>query len=364
MSISTIKKRKIKRKGTMVNLYSYKVPNIIIVGDKKIRKKVHNIEKNFNISLIFTDAENLLDTINSKTIAILVDEEKVKSKLKHFLIEILTEHIDLPVFFLSRTNRKPNFYVELYEKGLVGAINWPSESRVLHDLVIECLRPHPAAIGKTKGDEKLSKIIKSHLILSGNHKKVKVKVIDGFVFLEGSVKSLYDQHSVAKESAKVLGVKKVITKNMEVKSYKNITDKEIERKIKMYIGNILGDSKRSLTAKVKDKVVKIIGAAANHGDVFDIEKFAMKQIGVKRIIRKVKYRPSLVSKNVKRAKLLENRVKNIFSGVKYISIHIYGEYVEVSGTIKSNADRVLVESYLLQVLPVKRVVNKLFIGSS
>ena len=347
---------------TMLNLYSYHVPNVVIVGDKKIRGRSQKIEKRFNLELIFSSPDLLKDSINRKTIAIIVDEEEVRKKSKEYLESLLSKYKFLPIFFLSRSIKRSNFYTDLYGKGLQGVVNWPEESKVLHDFIIESLKPHPHAVGRSKADEKLSEVIKSHLVLQGGYKAIKVKVIEGFAFLEGSVKSLFDKKSIEVEASKVLGVKKTIVKNIKIQEFKSITDRELERKIKMYTENILGDRKKSISIKVRSKVVTIEGAIVSHRDVLDIEEFSMKQPGIKNITRLVEYSPKLVLKNIKKAKLVESKIKFLFDGVRYIAIKIYGDFAEVSGSVRMKEDRTLVEKYLLQTLAIKKVINKIFVA--
>jgi osmotically-inducible protein OsmY len=353
-----------KPKDSMVNLYSYKVPNIVIVGDKEIRRKIQNIESRFNISLIFSELDELEKHVNKKTIAIIVDEKKVTFKLKVYLEAVLDFYTQLPIFYLSRVFKRPSFYTSLYQKGLHGVVKWPKEASILHDLLIESLRPHPKAVGKTKGDKKLSDMVKSHLVLNGNYKAINVKVIEGFVFLTGKVKSIQDKEFIRLESSKVLGVKKVISKNIGIKAPKDMKTKDLERKIKMYIANVMGSLKRTISVKVADNAVILTGAASNHTYILDIENFINKQSGVQRVIKDIKYAPSLVSKNAKKAKLLELKIKSLFTGAKYISITIYGEIAEVSGTVLTLADRSLVERYILEMLAIRKVINKLFVSNN
>jgi osmotically-inducible protein OsmY len=353
-----------KPKNSMINLYSYKVPNIVIVGDKEIRLKIQNIESRFNILLIFSEVDELEKYVNKKTIAIIVDEKKIKFKLKLYLEALLEFYTLLPIFYLSRELKRPNFYASLYQQGLHGVIQWPKEANILHDLLIESLRPHPKAVGKSKGDEKLSDMVKSHLVLHGNYKAINVKVIEGFVFLEGKVKSLQDKEFIRLESSKVLGVKKVISKDIGIRAPKVLKEKDLERKIKMYIENVLGNLKRTISVKVENNSVVLSGAASTQTNILDIENFISKQAGVQKIIKNIKYAPSIVSKNTKKAKLLEVKIKSLFTGAKYISITIFGEFAEVSGTVKTLADRALVERYILEILAIKKVINKLFVSDN
>ena len=338
-----------------------KFPNIVVVGNADIRKKILSIEKKFALSLIFCGEEDYKKSINYNTIAIIVDEKEVTSKVKKFFKEFFVQYKFLPAFYLSRKQKSSNFYAELYGLGLQGAINWPKEAKVLAELLIEALKPHPKAIGNTKGDARLSKVIKSHLLLTGGPKSLKVKVIDGFVFLTGKVRSLSDKQLIHSECSRVLGVKKIILKDLKVSDSSNTTDKELERKIKMYMGNILGDKKRAVSIKVKNKIASLLGSVSNHDHVLSIEKFIMKQPGIQHIKREYKYLPSLVSKNTKKAKLIEEKVKKLFDGVKFISVTMYGDTAEISGTVKTHSDRILVEEYVLQSLPVRKLINKIFI---
>jgi osmotically-inducible protein OsmY len=364
MNVRVSRRKKIKKKPIkkMLNLYPSKMTNIVIVGDKEIKRHVGQMEKTFSLAIRFANPDEIDEFVNTRTIAVVVDEKKVGSKAKKYLKSLLTEYHLLPIFYLSRVIRPSSFYTSLYEQGLQGVINWPTEAKILQDLIIEAVEPSSRAIGKNKKDEKLLKTVKSHLLLSGSYKSIKVKVIEGFAFLEGSVQSLQDKKLLESDVGKVLGIKKAIVRRVKIKNTQKATDRELERKIKMYIGHILGDKKRSISIKAKNRVVTLVGATAHHADVLDIEDFAMRQPGVQEVIRNIKYSTAVMSKNVKKAKELESKIGNLFNGVKHIAITIHGEIAEVSGTVKIKADKSLVEKYLLQTLTVKKVVNKLFVS--
>jgi osmotically-inducible protein OsmY len=108
-------------------------------------------------------------------------------------------------------------------------------------------------------------------------------------------------------------------------------------------------------------MLTLSGAVSTHNDVLDIERFAMKQPGVQEIVKRITFDSKLASLNVKKAKLLEAKIHALFEGVKYFSISLYSEYAELSGTVNTYVDRDLVEEYVLQVLPLKKVINKLFV---
>ena len=344
-------------------LFTYKKPNIVIVGGQKIRRKFPDIEDHYNLELRFTQNPQLEKVLDSQTICIIVDEEMIKLTTKKELTRLLKSTPHLPIFYIARSFRSPQFYKDLYEKGLQGVLNWPADSKIFHDLIIESLKPQKGFKGKSKGDEKLAKQVKAHLILNLEKPKVDVYVIKGNVFLVGKVKSLYEKEMIRSESIKVLGVRNVLTEHLLVKKRTDITDRELERKLKMYIGNVAKRGKKALSVKVKDKVVTLIGSATSLSHLLSIEEFAMKQPGVVKVKRQISLSPTESRQNTKKAKALEKKIKNIFSGVKYISVRIFGHYVEVSGTVKFKEDKNLVEKFVLQSLPVTRVINKLYVAA-
>lgn len=343
-------------------MYSYKSPNIVVLGKRNIQKTMMEFKDKYNLEFKFTSFDNLSEKINKNTVSIIIDENEIGEKPREFIESLLRKFKLLPIFYLSRSNQDAQFYKELYSKGLQGVIKWPSEAQVLFELLIESLKPHPNASGVCKADEMLSDMVKSHLMLIGDFEKIIVRVVDGNVFLSGRVRSLYEKRQLEFETSKVLGVKKIISNDLVVKKSKKISDKEIARKIKLYIGNTLGTQKRALGVRVKNKNVTLEGYVAEPKDILPIEEFAMKQASVQKISRNVNYRPSLVKRYTGKAKYLEGKIKNLFTGVKHVSIKLYGETAEVSGIVKAKALRSIVEKYLFQVLPVKKVINKIYIS--
>ncbi|MDA9189793.1 hypothetical protein N9O57_02310, partial [bacterium] len=236
----------------IANLDIYKTSNIIILGDGKIKRQLKGFEKFFKLRLIFSNKENLLEQINKKTIAVIVDESKIEKMPYIYLKIILQKFRHLPVYFLSIKKRNNHFHSGLYKLGLQGVINWPSEANILPELLLESLKPHPKAQGGTKSDQRLSNMIKSHLILFGPYKSISVSSISGFVFLSATVKTLWDKEKIKKEAEAILGVQKVITKDLKIRKQVKLTGKEIERNIKIYIGNLIGKKKKSIGVIVKN----------------------------------------------------------------------------------------------------------------
>jgi osmotically-inducible protein OsmY len=269
-----------------VNIYS--IPKVVVIGVKnKINNKI-DLDESFNVDFVFSDFNNVKQVIDHNSVAILVDENEIKSDIDLYLEKLLKNYQYLPIFYLAREKKRANFFKKLYEKGLHGVINWPDEAPILQQLLVESLKPHPKAIGESKGDRRLSDLVKSHINLFGNYHGIKVKVIDGFAFLEGVVKSLYDKRKMGDEVESVLGIKSAIIDNLKIRKFKNVTDQELERRIKMFIGHILAEEKRSMTVKVRDRVVYIKGSSKRQSDLLDIQEFAMKQQGVMSVKTDVK----------------------------------------------------------------------------
>jgi osmotically-inducible protein OsmY len=336
-------------------------PNLVIIGDEKILDDMKSLSDRFNVIFKMSAPKDLSKVINTKTIGVLVDEKQVKYRLKYFLNKLLRDYKLLPLFLISRSKKRTSFYNSLYDKGLQAVINWPQEKEIFTDILIESLKPQPRSEGMSKADAKLADLIKVHIGLHGNFNNINVKVIEGFAFISGIVKSLAEKDIIEKEASKVLGIKKAIVKNLKVRKTKKITDDEIERKLKMYAGNILGQEKKAISVKVNDKKVAILGAARCGEKIHHIEKFAKRQPGVLEVNRFVKIAPNTVKRNVKKAKVVEKKLKSLFNGVKFISVNIYGDFAEVSGTVKVKEHKNLVERYLMHMLPIRKVFNKLYV---
>lgn len=349
-----------RKKAKKLGLYTYSTPNIVLVSEQNIFERLKDIEDNYHLAFRLCGLHELEMAIDSDTVAIMLDEHVLKRDEENALLKILRKCKITPVYYLARSERNSNFYRHLYEKGLKGVFHWSRDANQLHSLIIESLKPHPKAVGVTKGDKKLSNMIKAHLNVLGRYKKVRVKVIEGFTFLEGRVKSLFERNRIEKEAFEILGVKKVISDNLEVKKDSSLTDKEIKRKLNLFISRNFKREKKTISVKVKKRHVTILGVVSEPGSIVDLEIYAKKLPGVQSVERQVTYEPMKAKANIQKAKVIERKIKSLFRGVKFISIKIYGDSAEVSGKVKVKADRKLIEDYLLQVLPVKSVVNRIY----
>lgn len=357
-ALSLYKNIKNKPKKKKLGLYVYSKPTILIVGQKEILKKISYIENEYNLKFQFTSLDEVRNDLSENVIAIIVDEKSFVKPSKGFISTLLSE-FNRPIYLLNREIQRSSYYKKMYSEGIKAIINWPKESQILHRLLVETLKPHPLAIGKTSSDKKLSKLVKSHILLRGDYPQINVTVIDSYVFLSGFVKTMYDSELITDSAEQVLGVKTVFSKDIKIRSSKKEIDKELEIKIKKYAFNILGDKRKTLSIKVNRGIVSILGTIDSYHDINMIEDFIKKQKSIKQIVRQVEYSSKRVSVNVKKVKELEFKVKNIFHGVKSVSLNLYGDFVEVSGYVSIKEDVKLVERYLLQSLPIQKVINKL-----
>lgn len=359
--LSSAQKR-VNNTNVSTNLFSFKRFNFVVVGSRRIKNKLEEIETQFNIEIKFCQVSELTENVDSKTLAIIVSEEAIRPQVKKYLTGILDNFGQVPTFFLSSSARKASFFQLLYEKGLAGAISWPMEGVVLHNLLIGTMKPQKNVVGKTKADLKLASMVKSQLILVNLGKGLRIKAFEGVVFIEGVVSTINIAESIKREIINVLGVRQVVAGKLKIRVSRKTSDKELERRIKIYISNVLEFDKKSLGVKVKNGVVTLIGAINSLQDLLTVESFIKRQKGVQVVDRRVKFHPQLVSRKATKAKKLEKKLKDLFSGVKYLRINIFGEFVEVSGTVKFPKTKSLIEDFLFQELAVKKVINKIFVS--
>ena len=99
-------KTKAKPNKKMLGLYTYTTPNIVVVGDKKLRSQMDTFEQNFNVDLVFVKPKHLPKVIGKQTIAVVIDEKKLGRKSKIYTETVLANYKMTPVFFLARKARK------------------------------------------------------------------------------------------------------------------------------------------------------------------------------------------------------------------------------------------------------------------
>ncbi len=344
--------------------YSYKKPNIVIVGDSSLKDKFEGIEKKYNLDLIFTDLRGLPGAVQGETVAIILDEMKVSNNFEKTINNFVKNFGLFPLYYLSRTKKEESFFISLYSRGFRGVFAWPREQDQLVDLIIETMKAKKSVLGKTTADKKLGTMINAHLKLLGHYGKVKIKIIDGFVFLKGKVKNIFQKEKLEIETSRIPGVKKIISKNITVENDLINSKTELERKINFYISKKFGDLKKTISVKVENRTATLLGQAKSQKEMLKIADFTKKQTGIDKVICEVSFAPKKVKATVNRAKVFEAKVKRLFEGAKFISISLLGDKVEVSGTVKHKADRKLIESFLLQMLPVKTVTNKLYVSDA
>jgi osmotically-inducible protein OsmY len=340
----------------------YNNPNIVILGGIDIFRKNQDIEGQFNIILMFTDPEGIKSIINKETIAVIVDEKVLGDNSGPYLLKNLKQYSLLPFIYIARTGKSDSFYQKLYAGGLQGVIDWQRNSEALGELIVEYLKPKPKANGVTRADKNLANVVKSQLNLKDSFSRIRVNVVQGMAFLRGTVRSLAEKRQINLIVSKVLGIRNSFVKNVNVDDGMNISDQELERSIKFHLADILGENKRAITIHVDNKVAWVQGVVEDENERHKLEKAIVQQPGIVKINMDVRVKATVTSKYVSLAKKVEQKVQNIFEGVKFVSISITGENAEVSGTVRAEGDRSLVEKYLLQVLPVKHIDNKLYMG--
>lgn len=367
-SVAIDKDKKIVKKkiepelAKVLDLQSHSKPNIIVVGKRDIMQEIGAMDKNLNLNFIFASKDNLEALLNKKTISVMIDEREVSTDI-HFISEVIQQFQLLPVFLLARDKHPDEFYQNLYAQGLQGVFDWPKEADDVTELLIEALKTHKNTVGKTRSDKRLAEMVKSHLLLKNPLRGIKVKVIEGFVFLEGKVKSLYEKEASLKEANKVLGVEKTITTDIKIVNITHTTEQEIERKVRIFIKNLMPEMNRTIKVQVSDDKAILKGSISNKRKMKKIVNFVSQQPGIMEVKNQVTISKKLAKRNLSKVKKVEDKVRSIFDGVKSISIRIYGERAEVTGIVAKNAQKHLVEKFVLQSLPVKNVLNKLSVTS-
>lgn len=351
--------KKSLKKMKAVKAYNKRLPNIVLIGSERLRKSLIEIEKKFSIIIKCTSFDDIEEVVDHLTISILIDENSIDKSPQKIISDISLKYSHITTLYLVRSKQRDSFYDKLYSAGVNAIVKWPTEKKIIAELVLESLKPHPKATGQSKSDEKLSKMIKAHILLNNGPKNIKVFTVDGFVFLTGKVKNLWQAHELKLVIGSVLGVKKIIAKDLVVVKSKKVTTKEIERNIKVFISHLLGKQKRSIGVTIKSSTATIKGSIPSKVSLDIIKKYIMKQPNINFIIDKSKVDDETAIKRSNTVKKLEQKVTLLFDGVKKLSIRFLGNTLEISGTVNESATKNLIEEYLIQKLPVNRTINKI-----
>lgn len=345
-----------------LNLFDYRVPTFIVVGERRWLNFTE-IERNYNVEFKYATRENVIAHLDNYVVGIIVLEKALERGVKiPFLTELLKQNKYKPVYYIVEKPVDNPTARELYKHGMQGIYRRSNETRVLYESVVESLRPKKNIAAKNRIDKKIAQSVKTMLNISGLPKGLSVAVINGIVYIKGKVSSLYKKHLVENNASKVIGVKKVMLDGVDVKSKARVTDSELERKIKLYVGTLLGESKRSVLVSVKKKKVFLKGKVTKRAHIDDMIEFASKQPGVWHVYSDIKVDEKAAMKRSEKLQKLEEKILVLFEGAKHIVLNRYGNVLEVSGVVRYPFDRGLIEKYLVQTLDVTKVVNKLIVG--
>ncbi len=334
--------------------------NIVVIGNGEVSEKLKILQNQFSFSLRVTSMAQATFSINRSTIAIVFDENELKITSPRRMNDILALYSDIPKYFLSRTKRSSNFYSNLYAKGISGIISWPREAELFPEIIIESLKMRNQSRGVSEGDERLAKIVKSHISIFSPSTDVKIKSVDGFVFIDGHTKNLFEYEIVVKEVQSVLGVKKAIAKNLSVQHVDRVDVKRLQSMIGLYVKNT-AKGMVDLKYIFKDRTVTINGSIDSYKDLMSIENLIKKFSGIQKIKRDIVLTGEVKFPIKKREKEIESRLKLIFADIKTLKVTIFNKVIELEGVVGSYSTKEFTENMVLEVYPFDKVVNKLLV---
>lgn len=344
-------------------LFEFQPFEILVISNDEIKLSLQESMKNQNFEIISTSIREFSDCINDRTLVAIIDERKL-NQFDHvdFLNSFVSKNL-IPILYLGTKSRSDSFYQKLYQKGFAGALRWPDDMAQIQSIILALLKTKYDYDGKTTSDRRLSRFVKTYLRSTERIKNLKVYVENGFAFISGQTKNLFDKNFVRRLMHRVGGVENFNLEEVKIKNDSYIADKDLEREIKVFISQHLGITKKAVRVRVKNKHVFLSGTVLDSGSIVDLERFILKQIGVKSIKNEVYVNPRKTKEHTFMAKRVEERIKSLFDGVKYISVSLNDKTAEVSGTVNLFEQRKLVENYILQVLPVRKVVNKIYVSN-
>ena len=353
-----------KDETKLMDLNQFLKPNIVAIGPKSFYNNLMRRKDFFNLEIIFDDSLSALEKVNKDTVAILLDERVLGNNIGFELEKICREYFSQAVYILTTKVKNPQFYRFLYAKGLHGVFEWKNDAEIFLDLLVESLKPHPKAHGKSKSDDKLAEFVKTRILTEAKgYQNIEVKCFDGHIFLDGHVDTLASKDELEKICSHASGVQYVNTRNVFVFDPAPVNDHLMRLKIKEVLTKLSKEYGANLLMKFRKGNLDLYGRVNSTMDLEAILDEIKEIQGIFHIYNHIKLR-NLQAKKLKEMsyKKAEKLVKKIFSGVKAIKIWVNGpgnDEIIVSGEIYNEVDKGLLEHYLKQKLQVKKIVNKL-----
>ena len=347
--------RKKSSVGVAKHLYTFTKNNIVIVGNKSLRNRIGFLESNYNIKLYFATFETLGLFVNDCTVALVVDEIKLKKLTRNALEKFVLDTKNISRFFLSRKKHSKQFYSMLYEIGFEGALRWPADSEILVDLIIKTLKIGKSSLDQSNADKNLSISVKGHLKLLNIKGNIQVNSNQGYVYLSGVVADLFTREQAIEHSKTVLGVKNVSSDKLKVK--KIFIDKtNIKKNFNLFLINTFG-RKGDLSIKISGSIITLKGKVPKGFNIQNVVRFLKQQKGISKIIVNQHFNKSNKRREIELR--IEKYIGTLFESIRSVKVVAYSNIIELYGICLSHSQKMSLESFVQNLEPNMKVLNKL-----
>ena len=301
-------------KTKLMNLDQFIKPNIVAIGPLSFYKKLITKKEYFNLDIIFDSNLDILTKVNQDTVAILLDESSLGDNIENKLTNICKEYSAQAVFLLTSKMKNPKFYRYLYEKGVHGVFEWSNDAEIFLELLVESLKPHPHAHGRTRSDDRLAEFVKSHLLTEGQgYSNIDVRAFNGHIFLDGHVTTLAQKDEVKTICEHAPGVHYTNNRNVFVYDPFPVNDHLMKMKITKMTKSFEDKFKAKIILKFKDGHLQLFGRINDEASRTSILDELKKISGIFSIEDKMKIRNPHARKMKQLSyKHVENVVKKYF----------------------------------------------------
>lgn len=342
------------------------LPSILIVGDESCVPEVETALKKLKAKLT-TDrwSHDTISSLDEATTAIVLVTPIEGTTTVRAIRTIRGQPFgkEIPLFaVLSKVGSKREIR-SLYSGGVSAVFDWPAEADVLPYCLAEMIAANFVRGRASHPDTALARTTRTQLKTrcDFNH-RVRVRVVDGVAFMNGSVNQLWQKQRIKEVAMSVPGLKGVIDRDVFVLPT-GVPDKDINDSIKRMMRDVSEIDERTLAVRVENGYVYLAGSVDSRAEANRLTRLVANIRGVRDVAPLTIVSPSQKRQDHRIAKRLQTMLRQLFIG-EDVNVAFFGKTAVLSGKVSSLFTKQRIAQTLEDEAVVDRIVNKLKVSQS
>ncbi len=336
-------------------------PSILILGNESYVAAIETALKKLKATLTTGQwYQDTIDTLDESATAVVLVTPLERTTTVRAIQTIRGQPFgkEIPLFaVLSKVSSKQEVR-SLYSEGVSAVFEWPAEADVLPYCLAEMIAANFVRGRASNPDTALARTTRAQLKTrcDFNH-RVRVRVSDGFAFLNGSVDQLWQKQRIKEIAMSVPGLNGVIDRDVFVLPT-GIPDKDITNSIKRMMRDVSQIDDKTLAVRVENGYVTLAGTVDNRAEANRLTRLVANIRGVRDVAPLTVVSPSLKRQDHRIAKRLQTMLRQLFIG-EDVHVVFFGNTAVLSGKVSSLFTKQRIAQTLEDETAVDRIVNKL-----